>query len=269
MMHRPRKRFGQHFLHDPAIIRRIVETIGVGPGDRIVEIGPGLGAITRPLLQATGSLDAVELDRDVIPRLRAACAGLGDLRIHEADALKFDFCSLAPDSDKLRIVGNLPYNVSTPLLFRLLAQRRCITDMHFILQREVVDRIAARPGNKQYGRLTVMLAIYCEAEPLFRIGPGAFNPPPRVESAFLRLTPRMVPEVAPDDPMRFADLVRQAFSFRRKTLRNAVAGYATPAELEQLGIDPRNRPEQLAPNDFVRIANLGARGTDQAGFTGR
>ncbi len=256
MTHRPRKRFGQHFLHDPGIIQRIVDTIGATAGEHIVEIGPGLGAITQLLLRQTGSLDAVELDRDLIPRLTARCAGLGDLRIHQADALEFDFCALAPAQEKLRIVGNLPYNVSTPLLFRLVKQRECIQDMHFMLQKEVVERIAAAPGNKRYGRLTIMLAIYFEAEPLFHIGPGAFNPPPRVESAFLRLAPHAVAPPAPSDPHRFADVVRQAFSFRRKTLRNALAGFATPAQLEQLGIDPGDRPERLAPGDFVRVANL-------------
>ena len=255
MTHRPRKRFGQHFLHDPGIIDRIVSVIAAAPGDRLVEIGRGLGAIARHLLPRVGTLDAVELDRDVIPRLQSACAGLGTLRVHEADALKFDFCSLAA-GEKLRIVGNLPYNISTPLLFRLVEQRDCILDMHFMLQREVVERIVAEPGNKRYGRLTVMLALSFAAEPLFRIGAGAFNPPPKVESAFLRMWPLPAPAIAPDDPARFADLVRQAFSFRRKTLRNALAGFATPAQLASLDIDPGDRPERLAPADFVRIANL-------------
>jgi len=192
LSHRPRKRFGQHFLHDPGIIQRIVDTIDASEGERVVEIGPGLGAITQRLLRRTGSLDAVELDRDLIPRLTATCAGLGELRIHQADALEFDFCTLAAAPEKLRIVGNLPYNVSTPLLFRLVEQRHCIQDMHFMLQKEVVERIAASPGSKRYGRLTIMLAIYFEAEPLFHIGPGAFNPPPRVDSAFLRLAPHAV-----------------------------------------------------------------------------
>lgn len=256
LSHRPRKRFGQHFLHDPGIIQRIVDTIDASEGERVVEIGPGLGAITQRLLRRTGSLDAVELDRDLIPRLTATCAGLGELRIHQADALEFDFCALAAAPEKLRIVGNLPYNVSTPLLFRLVEQRHCIQDMHFMLQKEVVERIAASPGSKRYGRLTIMLAIYFEAEPLFHIGPGAFNPPPRVDSAFLRLAPHAVAPLAPADPLRFANLVRQAFSFRRKTLRNALAGFATPAQLEQLGIDPGDRPERLEPGDFVRVANL-------------
>ena len=187
-VHRTRKRFGQHFLHDPAVIQRIVAAINPRADDILVEIGPGEGAITLPLLQATGRLHVIELDRDLIEPLQRQAIEAGELTIYNADALRFDFCQLA-GSGSLRVVGNLPYNISTPLLFHLLEQSRCISDMHFMLQKEVVDRLAAEPGSGQYGRLSVMVQYRCEVTPLFTIGPGAFRPPPRVESAFVRMRP--------------------------------------------------------------------------------
>lgn len=252
--HTPRKRFGQNFLHDPGVIGRIVAAVAPVPGDRLVEIGPGQGAITRGLLQALGSMDAVELDRDLIEPLQAGCAGLGELRVHSFDALKFDFCSLA-DGERLRIVGNLPYNISTPLLFRLIEQKRCIRDMHFMLQKEVVERMAAAPGSKTYGRLSVMLQAQCRVDALFTIGPGAFRPPPKVDSAFVRVAPHAVPEHAIDDMDMFGQLVNQAFSQRRKTLRNSLKGLLDAAAMAACGIDPLVRPEQLPVADFVRLAN--------------
>ncbi|HHO69611.1 MAG TPA: 16S rRNA (adenine(1518)-N(6)/adenine(1519)-N(6))-dimethyltransferase RsmA, partial [Gammaproteobacteria bacterium] len=194
MTHRARKRFGQNFLHDPAVIQRIVAAVAPAPGQHLVEIGPGQGAITRPLLAACGELDVVELDRDLIEPLARRLADVGTLRIHNADALRFDFCGLAGDAG-LRVVGNLPYNISTPLLFHLLAQAGCIEDMHFMLQKEVVARMAAAPGGGDYGRLSVMIQYHCEVTPLFGIGPGAFRPAPKVESAFVRLVPHPRPPV--------------------------------------------------------------------------
>ncbi len=254
MHHRPRKRFGQNFLHDPGIIRRIVSVIHPKPEEHLVEIGPGRGAITRDLLRATGRMDAVELDRDLIKPLALSCAGLGDLRIHNADALDFDLCSLYPN-ERLRLVGNLPYNVSTSLLFRFLEQSECVRDMHFMLQKEVVERITAPPGSKTYGRLSVMIQAYCRADTLLRIGPGAFTPPPKVESAFLRLTP-LRPLPAPVlEPAYLSLLVAKAFAQRRKTLRNSLKGLVGVELLTAQGLDPGQRAEELSVETFVHLAN--------------
>jgi 16S rRNA (adenine1518-N6/adenine1519-N6)-dimethyltransferase len=255
MSHQPRKRFGQHFLHDPGVIRRIVAAIGPQPGDRLVEIGPGEGAITFELLRAVGRLDAVELDRDLVEPLRERSRGIGELVVHGADALRFDFCALATGGAKVRLVGNLPYNISTPLLFHLLDQSRCIRDMHFMLQKEVVERMAAGPGGKDYGRLSVMLQARCTVIPLFAIGPGAFRPPPKVDSAIVRLVPLAQPPDIADQAV-FARLVAAAFAQRRKTLRNGLKGLLSAEAIAGLGIDPGARAEQLALDDFVRLANL-------------
>ncbi|MCH9026900.1 MAG: 16S rRNA (adenine(1518)-N(6)/adenine(1519)-N(6))-dimethyltransferase RsmA [Proteobacteria bacterium] len=254
--HRPRKRFGQHFLHDPAVIERIVSAIDPRPGDTIIEIGPGQGAITLPLLQKHGALEAVELDRDLVALLREKAAGHGELLIHEADALKFDFRQRKQAGGALKIVGNLPYNVSTPLLFHLLGQIDCVSVMYFMLQKEVVERMAAAPGNKRYGRLTVMLAASVKVEKLFTIGAGAFKPPPAVESAFCLLTPWPQRPFEVPDPERFRQLVTQAFSARRKTLRNALRGMVSVEQIGGLGIDPGLRPENLSPAQFAALAAL-------------
>ncbi|MCH8958069.1 MAG: 16S rRNA (adenine(1518)-N(6)/adenine(1519)-N(6))-dimethyltransferase RsmA [Proteobacteria bacterium] len=256
MTHRPRKRFGQHFLHDPAVIERIVRAIDPRPGDTIIEIGPGRGAITLPLLQKHGALEAVELDRDLVALLREKAAGHGELLIHEADALKFDFRQRKQAGGPLKIVGNLPYNVSTPLLFHLLGQIDCVSVMYFMLQKEVVERMAAAPGNKRYGRLTVMLAASVKVEKLFTIGAGAFKPPPAVESAFCSLTPWPQRPFEVPDPERFRQLVTQAFSARRKTLRNALRGMVSVEQIGGLGIDPGLRPENLSPAQFAALAAL-------------
>jgi 16S rRNA (adenine1518-N6/adenine1519-N6)-dimethyltransferase len=262
MDHRPRKRFGQSFLHDPGTIWRIVSILDPKPGERLVEIGPGRGAITRGLLQAAGRLDAVELDRDLIEPLARLCAGLGELTVHNADALDFDFCGLYPN-DRLRLVGNLPYNVSTPLLFRFLDQADCIADMHFMLQREVVERIAAAPGTKAFSRLSVMTQLYCRAEPLFHIGPGAFIPAPRVNSAFLRLVPRRPLPVPVLDPAFLSQLVAQAFAQRRKTLRNSLKGLIGEELLRAQGVDCGQRAEELSVEAYIRLANAAVnRSTD-------
>jgi 16S rRNA (adenine1518-N6/adenine1519-N6)-dimethyltransferase len=249
-----RKRFGQHFLHDPAVLDRIAAAVHPRSDDALVEIGPGRGALTRVLLESDcRSLDAIEIDRDLVPRLREEFADESRFAVHEADALDFDFTALARErGGRLRIVGNLPYNISTPLLFHLLKHVAAIDDMHVMLQREVVNRIAAEPGGGDYGRLTVMLAPWLAAESLFDVGPGAFQPPPRVWSAVVRLTVRREPAftIAP----RFAAVVASAFSHRRKTLRNALKGVVTADQIEACNVDPNARPETIAPEAFNRLA---------------
>jgi len=252
--HRARKRFGQHFLHDPGVIARIVAAIDPRPGEHVVEIGPGLGALTLPLLERVGRLEAVEIDRDVIPRLAERARGHGELLIHEADALDFDFGALRGTGPALRLCGNLPYNISTPLLFHLLESHAAIADMHFMLQKEVVARMAASPSSKAYGRLTVMLAVHCTVERLFDVGSGAFRPPPRVDSAIVRLVPHARAPFPVGDPARFGAVVAAAFGQRRKTLRNALAGLVAPAGFARAGVDPGRRAETLEPREFARLA---------------
>lgn len=253
-MIRARKRFGQHFLHDPGVLARIVAAIDPKPGERIVEIGPGLGALSRPLLERCRRLEVIEIDRDVIPELRKRCTGAGELVVHEGDVLEIDIPALHGGGAPLRICGNLPYNISTPLLFHLLEARAVIADMHFMLQQEVVDRIVAKPGNKIYGRLTVMLAAACSSEALFRVGRGAFQPPPAVDSAFLRLIPHLAAPFPLPDPVRFARVVASAFSMRRKTLRNSLRGLVDPDAFEATGIAANRRPETLSPAEFAKLA---------------
>ena len=255
LAHRPRKRFGQHFLRDPSVLERIVAAIRPVPGDHLVEIGPGLGALTRPLLAAVGELDAVELDRDLLEPLRAHCADIGRLRLHHADALKFDFAALRGTGPRLRVVGNLPYNISTPLLFHLLDQASHLRDLHFMLQQDVVERMAAGPGEEAYGRLSVMLQSRCQVEPLFTVGPEAFRPPPKVRSAVVRLVPCETSPVAVRDERLFAEVVRRAFAQRRKTLRNALRGWLDIAQIEAAGVNPGARPETL---DLAAFAALSA-----------
>ncbi len=234
---------------------RIVQAINPSRDDRVVEIGPGKGALTEPLLERLDRLDAIELDRDLALSLTKKFPG-DKLFLHQADALNFDFESLATSNQRLRIVGNLPYNISTPLLFKLLAQRQVIADMLFMLQREVVQRMAATPGTKQYGRLTVMLTMYADVESLFDIGPGAFNPPPRVWSSVVRVTPRAAPRAAVNDPQIFAQLVAGVFSQRRKTLANGLKNWLSRGQIADLGIDPGIRGERLPPEAFAALANL-------------
>jgi 16S rRNA (adenine1518-N6/adenine1519-N6)-dimethyltransferase len=259
-MSHPRKRFGQNFLQDQGIIDRILAAISPSPGERLVEIGPGRGAITRALLRAAGQLDAVELDRDLIEPLARTCAPLGHLILHNADALTFDLCQLGAPGEKLRLAGNLPYNISTPLLFRFLEQKPCISDMHFMLQKEVVDRIVARPGSRTYGRLSVMIQTWCQAEALFEIPPQAFFPAPKVDSAFLRLVPLDPPPFPLQDPGHHQRLVTQAFAQRRKTLRNTLKGLAAAEDFAILGIDPGQRAEELSVSTFACLANLTCKG---------
>jgi 16S rRNA (adenine1518-N6/adenine1519-N6)-dimethyltransferase len=249
-----RKRFGQHFLHDPAVIRRIVDAVEIAPGDRIVEIGPGRGALTWPLLERVGKLTVIEVDRDLARALEGDARSKG-LTVRVGNVLRADFADLAgADGGALRVVGNLPYNISTPLLFHPLEQRAPIADMLFMLQKEVVDRMGAKPGTKQYGRLTVMLAAAAEVEPLFDVGPGAFQPRPKVWSAIVRLRPSAAPRFETGRPGALAAVATAAFSQRRKTLRNSLKTLLAPDQIEACGIDPQRRPETLAPEEFGRLA---------------
>jgi 16S rRNA (adenine1518-N6/adenine1519-N6)-dimethyltransferase len=257
--HRPRKRFGQNFLTDKNIVGKIVAAIAPRPGENLVEIGPGLGALTRPLLEQAKRLQVVELDRDLIPQLKENCRDAGELIVHAADALEFDFSALAPGSP-LRLVGNLPYNISTPLLFHLIESISSIRDMHFMLQKEVVDRMAASPDTPDYGRLSVMLQFHCKVEPLFTVPPGAFNPRPKVDSRIVRLRPHPVPLCAVASYADFASLVKQAFAQRRKTLRNNLKPLLDTDRIAALGIDPGTRAETLALADFAKLANAWTQG---------
>ena len=250
--HRPRKRFGQHFLSDPGVIDAIIAAIAPRDSDVIVEIGPGQGAITRPLAARAGALHAIELDRDLAAKLRNEFRQSAVITLHEADALKFDFATLG---DSLRVVGNLPYNISTPLLFHLLDYRQHIVDMHFMLQKEVVDRMAAPPGSKTYGRLSIMLGCHFQIDALFDVDRQAFEPPPDVTSAIVRLTPLPIGTYIIDDEKRFSMLVAQAFSQRRKTIRNSLRKIVDKSVLELVGIDPGLRPEAISIADYVRLAN--------------
>jgi 16S rRNA (adenine1518-N6/adenine1519-N6)-dimethyltransferase len=250
-----RKRFGQHFLHDPTVLERIVNEIGPRPEDHLVEIGPGRGALTRLLLAAgNNGLDAVEIDRDLVALLRDQFApDHPRFVLHQADALDFDFTHLAGErGGRLRVVGNLPYNISTPLLFHLLNHAKAIEDLHVMLQKEVIARMAAQPDEDDYGRLTVMLAPWVSVEHLFDVGPGAFSPPPRVWSAVARVTVRTEP--AFDVSPHFGRVVAAAFSHRRKTLRNALRGLVSLEQIERCTLDPSARPETLAPKAFNDLA---------------
>jgi 16S rRNA (adenine1518-N6/adenine1519-N6)-dimethyltransferase len=250
--HRARKRFGQHFLRDPGVIDAIVRAVAPQRSDTIVEIGPGRSAITRPLAARAGILHAIELDRDLASRLRIEFEGDSNVTIHEADALAFDYGSF---DGLLRIVGNLPYNISTPLLFALLKYRERIDDMHFMLQKEVVDRMAASPGSKAYGRLGIMLGCHFQIDALFDVDRLAFEPPPDVTSSVVRLAPLPAGTYAISNEERLSRLVAQAFSQRRKTIRNSLRKIVDEATLESVGIDPGLRPEAISIADYVRLAN--------------
>ncbi|MDP3858532.1 MAG: 16S rRNA (adenine(1518)-N(6)/adenine(1519)-N(6))-dimethyltransferase RsmA [Stagnimonas sp.] len=252
--HRAKKHFGQHFLHDQGVIERILRALNPQPGETLVEIGPGLGALTVPLVARVPALTVVELDRDVLAPLRAACGAHAErLTVIQADALTVDFAALAPAGGKLRLVGNLPYNISTPLLFHLLRHADAIQDMHFMLQKEVVDRMCAAPDSDDYGRLTVTLAARADCHSLFRVGPGSFDPPPKVDSAVVRVLPRPAPFPL-DDLARYDRVVTAAFSQRRKTLSNALKAVMPAEAIRAAGIDPGLRAEALPPEAFGRLA---------------
>lgn len=255
--HKARKRFGQNFLTDQAIIERIVLSIQPQTHDKLVEIGPGLGALTCPLIDITGALDVIELDRDIIPKLQLNCGLKGQLSIHNVDVLNFDFATLlTSNSEKLRIVGNLPYNISTPIIFHLAEHAGIIKDMYFMLQKEVVERLSARAGDSDYSRLSVMSQYYFKITPLFLVPAEAFSPRPKVESAIVRLLPHATPPVEVGEYAFFASLVKQAFSQRRKTLRNVLKNMATAAQLEQAGIEPGHRAQELNLEQFANLSRL-------------
>jgi len=253
---RARKRFGQNFLVDDHVIQMIVTAVNPRRDQHLVEIGPGLGALTQELITEVKQLDVVELDRDLIPKLNNIVLPIGNFTIHSADALKFDFCTLAHAGEKIRIVGNLPYNISTPLMFKLLQQAHCVSDMHFMLQKEVVDRIVAQVGTSQYGRLSVMMQLYCRANSLFDVPPTAFSPQPKVNSAVIRLEPYEKFPVKVKDIDQFSSVVKRAFAHRRKTLRNNLRDSLSLDDFEQLNINPGRRAETLSLDEFAAIANL-------------
>ena len=255
-----KKHLGQHFLHEQTVIGKIVNAVNPKPGDVLVEIGPGQGAITLPLLRRHGALTVIEFDRDLIVPLTAAAADAGTLRIINRDVLSVDFSALAQEISSaqpplIRLVGNLPYNLSSPILFHALDHAAAITDMVFMLQKEVVDRMAAGPGSKVYGRLGVMLQAFCTVTPLFTVPPGAFRPPPKVDSAVVRLVPLPPGQVLVQDRALFAQVVREAFGQRRKTLRNALANTCDAATLEAGGVSPGARAEQVPVSGFIALAN--------------
>ncbi|MCP5209471.1 MAG: 16S rRNA (adenine(1518)-N(6)/adenine(1519)-N(6))-dimethyltransferase RsmA [Hahellaceae bacterium] len=256
IQHQARKRFGQNFLHDNGIIEKIVRAIGATPDDNVIEIGPGMGAITDRLLQDTGGkLDVVELDRDLIGILRTKFFNYPDFTIHEGDALRFDFRQLQQPEKRMRLVGNLPYNISTPLIFHLLSYRDRVQDMHFMLQKEVVERMAAAPGEKAYGKLGVMTQYHCRVMPLFTVPSGAFTPRPKVESAIVRLVPHVTMPIVAKDEKLLRRVVQSAFNMRRKTLRNSLADHIDVDGLVRLGVDPSERAENISLADFVKISD--------------
>lgn len=252
--HTARKRFGQNFLHDTQVIHRIIQAIHPTGDQMIAEIGPGLGALTEQLVRSGCQLTLIELDRDLVAALRQRYALASQVQIYAADALDFDFHSLSQKAHSLRVVGNLPYNISTPLIFHLLAYADVIEDMHFMLQKEVVERLAASPGSKNYGRLSVMVQYFCEVESLFEVGPGAFRPAPKVDSAIVRLRPRLEREDI--NPVELAALVKHAFAHRRKTLRNNLKILLDPQQMLSVDIDPNARPETLSPQQFITLTRL-------------
>ncbi len=251
--HRARKRFGQNFLHDPLIIQRIVDVIKPQKTDHIIEIGPGKGALTKPILNCVARLEAIEIDQDLIVALSENQRHDNRLLIHQADVLKFRFDSL--QHNDLRIVGNLPYNISTPVLFHLLTYRDCIKDMMLMLQKEVAERISASSGSKQYGRLSIMLQYYFDVDLMFVIKPEAFTPSPKVDSALVRLTPLHHPRYELLDHDSLKVIVKAAFSQRRKTIRNALKKHIATVTIERIGINAESRAENLNIADFVKLAN--------------
>ncbi|MCB1743222.1 MAG: 16S rRNA (adenine(1518)-N(6)/adenine(1519)-N(6))-dimethyltransferase RsmA [Gammaproteobacteria bacterium] len=262
--HRPRKRFGQHFLHDRSVIERILSAVfddrrvkGIADDKQpMLEIGPGEGALTADLLTRARQLHVVEIDTDLAARLAERFGSNPGFHLHVGDVLRFDLRSVVTPPVRLRVVGNLPYNVSTPVLFALLESIEFIADMHFMLQREVVQRMAARPGSGDYGRLSVMLQSRCVVQKLFNVGPGAFRPPPKVESAVVRLLPREIPLIPAEQQTVFEILVREAFIQRRKQLANSLKRYLSPEQLDSTGIRPDRRPETLEIEEFARLTEL-------------
>ncbi len=255
-MHKARKRFGQNFLQDPNIINELLAHLQISEDEHWVEIGPGLGALTQPLLEQNIQLDVIELDWDLVEHLRQQFKPYQNLTIHSADALTFDFAALPINHEPLRIIGNLPYNISTPLIFHLLDASEYIEDMHFMLQKEVVDRICAEPGSKKYGRLSVMTQYFCETEYLFDVPPESFDPIPKVMSAILRLKPFKQPPVQVDDLDNLKTIVTQAFSQRRKTIRNSLKKQLTEEQIKAAGVNPDLRAEAITLEEFAHLSNF-------------
>jgi len=256
--HRAKKRFGQNFLSDPGIIQRIIQSINPKPGERIIEIGPGLGALTCPILKIVGEMDVIELDRDIVPKLQLNCglnySSENKLRIHNIDVLDFDFSALNYEQN-LRIIGNLPYNISTPIIFHLVEHCNIIQDMFFMLQKEVVNRLAAKPDTSNYSRLSVMAQYHFKVTPLFLVPPESFDPIPKVDSAIVRLIPHTEKPVKVNDENEFSKLVRTSFSQRRKTLRNVLREVCTAEQIESAGIDPGTRAQSLSLQQFADLHN--------------
>ena len=252
-MPRARKRFGQHFLHDQNVIETILHAIDPQPGETIVEIGPGRGALTYPLLQRCKTLVAIELDRDLVPQLEKRAPAFGKLKVINEDILEFDVSTIAHESG-LRLVGNLPYNISTPLMFHLLAAAHAIRDMHFMVQKEVALRIVAGPGDANYGRLSVMLQYQCDCQYLLDVAPGCFRPPPKVDSALVRLLPLDQPRHDVGDYVTFSGIVQSAFGQRRKTISNSLKMTLDRETIVACGIDPGLRAENLALSDFANLS---------------
>lgn len=253
--HRARKRFGQNFLKDNGIIDRILRAIYPKDTDHLLEIGPGQGALTEGLLSSNALLDVIELDQDLIPLLKLRFGLNKKFKLHQGDALKFDIQSLVQTNEKIRVVGNLPYNISTPLIFHLLSYHSMISDMHFMLQKEVVERMAATPGSGDWGRLTIMVQYFCSVEHLFNVPPECFTPAPKVDSAIVRLTPYEVLPCPAKDHTLLELVVREAFNQRRKTLRNTLKRLLTNEDISLVGVDGSLRPEQLTLADFVKLAD--------------
>ena len=251
--HTPRKRFGQHFLKDANVLNNIIRDIGLNPADHVVEIGPGQGALTDYLLQAVNHVDAVELDRDLVVFLREKYSPQ-QLTVHAEDALRFDYAALSKKPRDLRVVGNLPYNISTPLLFHLFEYNHSIRDMHFMLQKEVVLRLTAEVNTTDYGRLSIMSQYFCHNEYLFTVWPHSFNPPPKVDSAIVRLTPKTELPLNAAQFQHFSAIVKEAFNYRRKKLGNSLKRLVTAEQLTACGIDPELRPQEVSMDGYVSIA---------------
>tara|TARA_B100000674_G_C37861506_1_gene925028 strand:- start:146 stop:928 length:783 start_codon:yes stop_codon:yes gene_type:complete len=250
-----KKKFSQNFLRDPLVIQKIINFIGLKKDDYVIEIGPGDGSLTLPLLEFLGKIDAIEIDRDLCKKLKEKCLPYGNLNLFNIDILNFNLSKNKINNKALRIVGNLPYNISTPTLFHLLKFKENIQDMNFMLQKEVVDRIVAKPNTKSYGRLSVMLQAYCEVQHLFDISPSAFDPIPKVESSLVYIKPRKTQKIVIENESNFNNLVSACFSYKRKTLKNNLKGILSEERIRLLGIDPNLRAETLDISDFIKLTN--------------
>lgn len=255
MSHKARKRFGQNFLHDQQVIDRIIASIAPQKDDLLLEIGPGQAAITKPLIDTGAELHVIEIDRDLVTMLEKKFADVPTMHIHSLDALRADFSQIT-DGRPFRLIGNLPYNISTPLIFHVLKWHKLVVDMHFMLQKEVVDRMAAGPGSKTYGRLSVMTQFLCQVTPLFDVQPGSFSPAPKICSSIVRLQPLSEPPFDAGSGNQLDRVVASAFSMRRKTLRNSLRPLLDADQIASVNIDPGQRAEQLSLAEFAALARL-------------